>query len=119
MGNEINQVIDNLCEKLGTTAAQLAPEFARMEIARGVISIAVGILILVVAIYFLRRNIKLYFKAQEDRDNDFPYVFGAIVFGIAVFISIIALIIDLNSLIGWIASPQAAFIEHMSTMIKG
>ena len=119
MGNEINQVIDNLCEKLGTTATQLAPEFARMEITRGIISVVVGILILVVAIYFLRRNIKLYFKAQEDRDNDFPYALGTIVFGIIVLICTLGILIDLNSLIGWIASPQAAFIEHMSTMIKG
>lgn len=30
---EINAVIDNLCEKLGTTASKLLPEIAKMKTA--------------------------------------------------------------------------------------
>lgn len=37
----INEIIDNLCNKLGTTAEYLIPEYAKMRIADGITAIGV------------------------------------------------------------------------------
>lgn len=60
--NDINSIIDNLCNKLGTTANKLIPEMAGYQIAKHSIWLAISIIFIGVAIgltirlLWMRRN---------------------------------------------------------------
>lgn len=60
---EINSVIDNLCDKLGTTANKLIPEMAGYQIAKHSIWLAISIIFIGVAIGF---TIKLLWMKRND-----------------------------------------------------
>lgn len=48
MSEEVNKIIDNLCEKLGTSARLLIPELARMHIAEAVVTIVISVAVLAI-----------------------------------------------------------------------
>ena len=61
--SEINSVIDNLCNKLGTTANKLIPEISGYQIAKHSIWLAISIIFIGVAIGF---TIKLLWMKRND-----------------------------------------------------
>ena len=62
--NDINSIIDNLCEKLGTTANKLIPEMAGYQIARHSIWMFVSLIFIGIAIGFI---IKLLWMKKNDQ----------------------------------------------------
>ena len=60
---EINSIIDNLCDKLGTTASKLIPEMAGYQIAKHSIWLVVSLIFIGVAIGF---TIKLLWMKKRD-----------------------------------------------------
>lgn len=61
--NDINSIIDNLCNKLGTTANKLIPEMAGYQIAKHSIWMFVSLIFIGVAIGF---TIKLLWMKRND-----------------------------------------------------
>ena len=61
--NDINSIINNLCDKLGTTANKLIPEMAGYQIAKHSIWLAISIIFIGVAIGF---TIKLLWMKRND-----------------------------------------------------
>ena len=61
--NDINSVINNLCDKLGTTANKLIPEMAGYQIAKHSIWLAISIIFIGVAIGF---TIRLLWMKKRD-----------------------------------------------------
>lgn len=61
--NDINSIINNLCDKLGTTANKLIPEMAGYQIAKHSIWLAISIIFIGVAIGF---TIKLLWMRKND-----------------------------------------------------
>ena len=61
--NDINSIIDNLCNKLGTTANKLIPEMAGYQIAKHSIWLAISIIFIGVAIGF---TIRLFWMKKRD-----------------------------------------------------
>lgn len=61
--SDINSIIDNLCDKLGTTANKLIPEMADYQIAKHSIWLAISIIFIGVAIGF---TIKLLWMKKRD-----------------------------------------------------
>lgn len=61
--SDINSIINNLCDKLGTTASKLIPEMAGYQIARHSIWLAISIIFIGVAIGF---TIKLLWMKKRD-----------------------------------------------------
>lgn len=61
--NDINSIINNLCDKLGTTAGKLIPEMAGYQIAKHSIWLAVSLIFIGVAIGF---TIKLLWMKKRD-----------------------------------------------------
>ena len=61
--NDINSIIDNLCNKLGTTANKLIPEMAGYQIAKHSIWLVVSLIFIGVAIGF---TIKLLWMKKKD-----------------------------------------------------
>lgn len=60
---DVNNIIDNLCDKLGTTASKLIPEMARYQIAKHSIWLVVSLIFIGVAIGF---TIKLLWMKKRD-----------------------------------------------------
>ena len=61
--NDINGIINNLCDKLGTTANKLIPEMAGYQIAKHSIWLVVSLIFIGVAIGF---TIKLLWMRKRD-----------------------------------------------------
>ena len=61
--NDINSIINNLCDKLGTTANKLIPEMAGYQIAKHSIWLAISLIFIGVAIGF---TIRLLWMRKKD-----------------------------------------------------
>lgn len=61
--SDVNSVINNLCDKLGTTASKLIPEMASYQIAKHSIWLAISIIFIGVAIGF---TIRLLWMRRND-----------------------------------------------------
>lgn len=61
--NDVNSIINNLCDKLGTTANKLIPEMAGYQIAKHSIWLAISLIFIGVAIGF---TIKLLWMNKND-----------------------------------------------------
>lgn len=61
--NDVNSIINNLCDKLGTTASKLIPEMAGYQIARYSIWMFVSLIFIGIAIGFI---IKLLWMKKMD-----------------------------------------------------
>ena len=62
--NDVNSIINNLCDKLGTTANKLIPEIASYQIARHSIWMFVSLIFIGIAIGFI---IKLLWMQKNDQ----------------------------------------------------
>jgi len=63
--NDVNSVINNLCDKLGTTASKLIPEMAGYQIAKHSIWLVVSLVFIGVAVGFTIRLLWMRKKNQE------------------------------------------------------
>lgn len=63
--NDINSIIDNICNKLGTTASKLIPEMAGYQIAKNSIWLVISLIFIGVAIGF---TIKLLWIHKNDNN---------------------------------------------------
>ena len=63
--NDVNSIIDNLCEKLGTTANKLIPEMAGYYIARESIWLIISLIFIGIAIGFIIKLIRM--KKSDDK----------------------------------------------------
>ena len=109
MGNEISEVINVLCEKLGTTGQYLIPELMRMNIVEDIIWGIVSLIIIIVSIYFLPKAWK-YDKKE--------YTFWVIVPIISIAVFGVIFIVMLNDMIGWIVSPTAKTVSYIINAMR-
>lgn len=120
MGNEVNEVINNICNKLGYAATEITPEMAKYMIARDAFICIMATLICAIGVLVA---VKMMKKIQKDKAED-PWsdnVLEFFVCGACVFLVILAVIILLDTgenLVGWIASPKASMVEYISKLIK-
>lgn len=104
MSEEINAVINNLCERLGTTATTLIPELARLRIAESVVMIVFGLLLLAFGVWLFPRAWKYDHREDKDWIDDSMY---AIIPILIIVVSVITLSTWSFNLAGWLASPTA------------
>lgn len=124
-GNDINNILDNICDKLGTTAKMLIPEMAGYMISKWAIFIVLGVIFMIVSCIFLWRIfkmrkenekiVKLYVNKNGMVDSSeryvyyddgdyFPPAFGLTLF---FFIGAVLLCVGITKIIGWSLSPNA------------
>ena len=110
MGNEINTVIDNLCEKLGVTIDSLVPEFAKYNVAMFACGICICIAVIIIIQIFFQK-----LKKTEDYEFDStPYIIGNAALTIVAAIVLVCLAVQL---VGWLASPTAATIGKLMAVV--
>lgn len=107
MGNKISEVINVLCEKLGTTGQYLIPELAKINIAEGIIWGISSLIIVIVSIYFLPKAWKY------DKNNKEEYSFWIIIPIMLIFVFGCIFIVALSDTVGWIVSPTAKTISYI------
>ena len=112
--DKIAEVIDGLCEKLGTTAQYLIPELAKAYIGSEIYNVIIwGIATLVCGILAV-----VFYKKHTDDDYDSAYMILSITFfGIAV-VGFIILAICGEDLVAWIASPTAKTLKIIMDKVK-
>lgn len=112
---EINAVIDNLCEKLGTTASKLLPEIAKVKTAECIVTTAIMACITVLVTIFMAYSFKKNVAEQWDSEawtglcivSCIAELFVMVIFGCAI--------IDLA---GWLAFPTAKALFAVIDMVK-
>ena len=104
MSEEINAVIDNLCEKLGTTAQCLIPEMAKMGIAEAIVGIIFSVIILAVLIRLFPKTLK-----RDDKECSS----WSIVLAVVMVADVIILWCSVFDLVGWITSPTAKAVKEI------
>ena len=112
MAEEVNVIINNLCTKFGTTIQNLVPEMARMNIAEGITTIIICIIIFI-CLYKISVNIWNYCKEIDDSDCVFFFI-PIFITGVVSFVFFVSSIV---SSVGWIASPMAKTIKEIMSMI--
>lgn len=113
---EINAVINNLCEKLGTTASQLLPEIAKMKTAEcavtTVIITCITILTTIFVVHSFRKNV------AEKWDSDAWEALFAIACVVELFV-VVTFGFTVTDLAGWITSPTAKALFYVIEKLKG
>lgn len=111
---EINAVINNLCDKLGTTASQLLPEIAKMKTAECMMSILSSFTIVLISTFLMYKS----FKKSKENDWEGVWCLILIVSAIGVLFFGVSLIDGSVHLAGWIASPTAKALFYVIEEIK-
>lgn len=117
--NEVNEVINNICEKIGigiNNVKEFVPVFAKYKAIDSALSWLGFLAITVIFIILARKAIEAY-KEADYMDRD---IFGFAVGGSTV----VALICGCGSLcnlfdmIKWIIVPEAMTVQYILNMIK-
>jgi hypothetical protein len=122
--NDVNAIIDNICNKLGTTVEAVVPEYAKYMIASKLVTLIIGVMItffvtalMNMMLTSLKKEIAEY-KEKYERDDwwsedwVFPYILGGIAL---IFVGIIgtATLVSGLDFIPWLISPQGAFVAEV------
>lgn len=120
MGNEVNEVINNICDKLGYAASEITPEMARYMIAKDTFTVLASALVCAICVAVAIKMIKVIRKHKEDDPWSDDTLEGFICGGcvIVAFISATMLLTYGADLIGWIASPKASMVQYVLNAIK-
>ena len=111
IGEQVNEVIDNLCQRIGSTQEMLVPEMARLCIARSWVDAAFcGVLLLLCSIGLVV-SIKSY---KEEPD----WLVGIVVFSIVAFAFLGFLWASVSNAIQWQAAPTAKAVEYIIELIR-
>ena len=113
MMDKVSEMIEGLCEKLGTTAQYLIPEMARMNIASNIYNIVVWVVItalsVVVTVYLCKK-----YKAEDDE----WFIGLSLIPAVLALIGFIIIAICGESLTQWIISPTAKAVMTILESLK-
>lgn len=118
MSEEVNAIINNLCDRLGTSAKLLIPELAKLRVVESTVMLAIFLLVLVVGMYFLPKAWKYDHREEDgyqyDCNDSVWFLFPAAI----TFVGAIGTMVYVFELAGWLASPTAKAIMEIIRMVK-
>jgi hypothetical protein len=123
MSNEVIEIVNKLCEKLGVAADILVPEMARYYIAR-LVFLVLAETIFVIVLATVSARITKWTLSETDADwydwsdkairiflvNMVPVIF--------LLFLLVSAISNASDLVGWIASPTASAVREIARLIK-
>ena len=112
MSKEITEIINILCDKLGTSAKVLIPEIARANIAQNI----VGMIICMIMFLYLISLCEKAVKYDIETFNDI--LLTTLFVSIPTIVVAIFLFGYISDLVGWVASPTARAIYEIVRMVK-
>lgn len=113
--NDINSIIDNLANKLGTTATKLLPELVKYEIANSLATLVISAIIMVVSGVFISiciHILNVHEKSDKYYDDEI-FIFPLFCGGIFFIISFIITMVSIHSLIVWSNAPTGAAVYYI------
>lgn len=120
MSNEVNEVINNICDKLGYAASEITPEMARYMIAQCIYGVIVCIVLMIIAVIVGAVAYKSYKNlSPHDQEWNCTLQFLSMILSAVMFI-ILALVLAFTGaeLVGWIASPKASMVQYVLDAIR-
>lgn len=115
MSKEVNEIINNLCEKLGTSAKFLIPEMARMNIAQSVFMVIFTAIMLALCAVMTVKAWKYDHRDGQDFFDDSYFTLLPVGIGMIMFV---IFSVSLYNLIGWLSSPTAMAINEIVRTLK-
>lgn len=127
--SQINDLINELCVKFGTTTQYLIGEYARYSIVKDIAKLLICSIFIACSVKILLWVYKRYkidldkyengsyeYNIRPDILDDYGWwVVGA---GVTLIITMIIWAFCIVDLIGWIASPTAAFFEVVLHLLR-
>lgn len=111
----INSIINNLCNKFGTTVDNIIPEVARYQAVSCGIDFITGIILLTIAILLVRYMLKNKIDPLDDNN----------ILGVTIFLTTVSLTVfgfaklsDGLNMFTWIFAPKGAFVNYVYEMLK-
>ncbi len=122
--SNVNEIIDNICVKLGTTVERIVPEYAKYMIVSKLTTFMTGVVTMVITIVLtnmLLASLKKRIAEHKEEYNRNEWIFEwwaivYIIFGIILVIIGIIAFTDVVSGLGfipWLISPQGAFMAEV------
>ena len=112
--NKVSEIIEGLCEKLGTTAQYLIPEMARMNIASNIYNIVVWVVITALSVVAV---VYLYKKYRAEDDEWLVGLF--LILAVLALIGFVIIAICGEDLVKWLSSPTAQAVMTILKNLKG
>ena len=111
IGEQVNEVVDNLCQKIGSTQQMLVPEMARLCIARSwVDAVFCGVLFLLCSIGIV--------VSIKNLEKDSDWVAGIVLFSIFAFVFLCLLWASVSNAVQWQAAPTAKAVEYILELVR-
>ena len=115
--NDINTIIDHICEKIGVgmdSAKEFVPKLARYQIIHSGMCAVLCAVAVVLLVLLIRRENRIIAKKNEkvfgdSTINEFALIFA----GIVLLISTICLGYNIIQFVEWMATPEAKAIEYI------
>ena len=117
MNKEVNEVINNLCDRLGTSSKVLITELSKLRVAESIVLLTIFLAILVVSLYFLPKVWKYDHRTEGCHTYGFDDSCWSIIPAIAVLFGGIVVAIQIVKIVGWLVSPTAKTVLEISKMI--
>lgn len=115
--NEINAVIDNLCQKIGVAKEALVPEMAQMCFTRHLVnSIFCGVLLIIAAI-IIYRSLKIHGAKETCWDEQQNAEIVILVCGIISTAVFVGLWMNVYEAVQWYAAPTAKTFEYILQLL--
>lgn len=111
MDEKINAVINNLCEKFGTTTQFLVPEIAKYEIATDVVGIIFSTVLIIILVIVAVRSHRVM-----EYDDGYEVPFFVSVFLAFIFVAILWACV--SDAVGWMVSPYGAVVQMITRRLR-
>ena len=107
---DVNATIDNICNKIGTTADILVPEFARYKEYSYLSGIIICTICIAVSASLIWIGRKIYEKVDSDEDAYLGFYFFG---GLGLFTSLLIFLIQIHGYIVWHNAPMGAAVNYI------
>ena len=123
--NDVNEIINNICAKLGTTVEKVVPEYAKYKVVSNLQEFLIGVVLAIITTFLTMTMLKMLKKRIAEYvdeyghndwyDEDFAMVYcigGVFLFGFMLIA--IAMIVNGLNFVPWLVSPQGAFVAEIA-----
>lgn len=118
IGEQVNVVIENLCQKFGATQEVLVPEMARLIIARSCVNAAFCAIMCLVCILLIVKWIRVMKSDKCSWDEQQTWSLISPFSGIALFICFGFLWFNVSEAVQWQAAPTAKAVEYILNLVR-
>ena len=119
--NNVNEIINNICAKLGTTIEKVVPEYAKYKVVSNLQELLIGVVLAIITTFLTMTMLKMKKRIAEHVDEygnndcyeeDFVTFCGPFLFILMVIAT--TMIVNGLDFVSWLVSPQGAFVAEIA-----